>query len=101
MKEEFNKDTEILRKKESNRNPGNKNFLNQTKNTDENHSSTLEQLEDRISGHKDKIDIKEKTEEFLEDSRAPKSILKNSVIPSKHQIYESWASKEKKYKPRV
>jgi hypothetical protein len=31
MKDEFNKDMENLRKKESNRNPGNKNFLKSNK----------------------------------------------------------------------
>jgi hypothetical protein len=34
--------------------------LNQLKNTKEGHSSRLEQVEDRISGHGDKIDVKEK-----------------------------------------
>jgi hypothetical protein len=34
----------------------------QTKNTVEGHSSRLEQVEERISELKDKIDIKEKTE---------------------------------------
>jgi hypothetical protein len=43
-----------------------KSFLNQIKNTDESHPSRLVQVEDRISGIKDKIDIKEKTEEFLD-----------------------------------
>jgi chromosome segregation ATPase len=32
----------------------------------ENHSSTLEQVEDRISGLQDKIDINENTEVFLD-----------------------------------
>jgi hypothetical protein len=57
MKEEYNKDIE---KKESNRNPRNKMFLNQIKNTVESHSSRLTQMEGRISGIKDIIDIKEK-----------------------------------------
>jgi archaeosine-15-forming tRNA-guanine transglycosylase len=35
------------------------------KNTVEGHSSRLEQMEDRISGHEDKIDIKVKTEDIL------------------------------------
>jgi chromosome segregation ATPase len=51
---------------ESNRNPRNKKFLKSNKNTFENHFSRLDQVEDRISGLKDKIDINEKTEEFLD-----------------------------------
>jgi hypothetical protein len=38
--------------------------LNHLKNTVESHSWRLEQVEDRISGHEDKIDIYEKTEEY-------------------------------------
>jgi hypothetical protein len=34
--------------------------LNQVKDTGESHSSRIEQVEGRISGHEDKIDIKEK-----------------------------------------
>jgi DNA mismatch repair ATPase MutS len=50
-----------LKKKDSNRNPGNEKVsLNQTKNTVESHSSRLEQVEYRISGLEDKIDMKEK-----------------------------------------
>jgi hypothetical protein len=64
IKEELNKDMKNLRKKESNRNPGNNPF-SQTKNTVEGHSSRLEQVEDRISELKDEIEIKEKTEELL------------------------------------
>jgi predicted RNase H-like nuclease (RuvC/YqgF family) len=37
----------------------------QTKNTVEGHSSTLEQVEDRISELKDKMEIKEKIVELL------------------------------------
>jgi chromosome segregation ATPase len=37
----------------------------QTKNTMEDHSSRLEQVEDRLSELKDKIEVKEKTEEIL------------------------------------
>jgi hypothetical protein len=37
-----------------------KSLFSQTKNTVEGHSSRLEQMEDRISGLKDKIEIKEK-----------------------------------------
>jgi hypothetical protein len=58
IKEELNKDMENLRKKESNRNPGNKKSLSQTKNTVEGHSSRLEQkIESEL---KDKIGNKEK-----------------------------------------
>jgi hypothetical protein len=41
--------------------------LNEIKNTEENHSSRLEQMEDRISGLEDKQDIKENTEELLDE----------------------------------
>jgi hypothetical protein len=61
-------------------------FLSQIKNAVEAHSSKLEQVEDRISDHKNKTDIKEKTEEFLdENSKATKVLYKNSVTPSKDQ----------------
>jgi hypothetical protein len=88
MKEEFNKDMECLRKKESNRNPGNKIPLNKIKITVESHSSRLKQVEDRISGHKDKIDIKGKKKKNYQtkDSRTVKGIYKNSAnqkTPSK------------------
>jgi TolA-binding protein len=49
------KDMENLRKKNQ----------TETPNTEEGHSSRLEQVEDRISELKDKVDIKEKTEEML------------------------------------
>jgi hypothetical protein len=42
-----------------------KNLFSQTKNTLESHSSRPEQVEDRISDHKHKIEIKEKTEKIL------------------------------------
>jgi hypothetical protein len=50
--------------------------LNQTENTVESHSSIQEQVEERISGIKDKIDIKEKTEKFLE--KRPQNCEKNT-----------------------
>jgi septal ring factor EnvC (AmiA/AmiB activator) len=56
---------EKLRKKKSNRSPGDKNPFSQTKNTVEGHSSRLEQVEDRISELKAKAEIKEKPEELL------------------------------------
>jgi chromosome segregation ATPase len=43
-----------------------KSSLNQIKNTVKSHFSAPEQVEERISGLKDKIDIKEKTEEFID-----------------------------------
>jgi hypothetical protein len=55
------------------------------KNTVEGHSSRLEQVEDRILELEDKIEIKEITEEFLDNSRFMKGICKNSVTPSKDQ----------------
>jgi chromosome segregation ATPase len=42
-----------------------KSNFSQTKNTVEGHSSRLEQVEDKISEIKDKIEIKDKTEEIL------------------------------------
>jgi hypothetical protein len=64
MKEELNKDGKP-QKKESNRNPGNKSPFSQIKNTMEGHSSRPEQVEDRISGLEDKIEIKEKNKRTL------------------------------------
>jgi hypothetical protein len=40
-------------------------FLSQIQNTIESHPSRLEQVEDRISGLKDRTDIKEKTKNVL------------------------------------
>jgi hypothetical protein len=49
----------------------------------------------------DKIDIKEKTEQLLEESKAEKGISKKSVTPPKDQTCESWAlKKEKRFKPK-
>jgi hypothetical protein len=45
-------------------------------------------VENRISGLKDKTDIKEKPEEFL-DSRTLKGICKNSATPLKDQTCKS------------
>jgi chromosome segregation ATPase len=55
IKEEVKKDMENLRKKNQ----------TETQNTVEVHSNRLKQVEDRISEFKDKIEIKEKTEEML------------------------------------
>jgi hypothetical protein len=42
-------------------------------------------VEDRISELEDKIEMKEKTEEIFNNSRAVKGICKNTVTPSKDQ----------------
>jgi hypothetical protein len=65
MKEEFNKDMESLRKNIQTEILEIKRSLSQIKKT-EIHCRGTEQVEDRNSGHKDKIHIKEKTEEFLD-----------------------------------
>jgi hypothetical protein len=65
MKEELNKNMENLRKKNQIEILEIKSPFNQMNNTVEGHSSRLEQGEERSSGLKDKIDIKEKTEELL------------------------------------
>jgi hypothetical protein len=53
-KEELNKDTENLRKKNQTETLEIKNPSSQTKNTVEGHSSRLQQVEDRISELEDK-----------------------------------------------
>jgi chromosome segregation ATPase len=65
MKEELNEDMENLRRKNQTEILEIKNPFSQTKNTLESQSSRLEQVEDKISEHKDKTDIKEKSEELL------------------------------------
>jgi hypothetical protein len=57
MKEEFNKDMESLRKNNQIETLEIKTSLSQIKNTVGSHSSRLEQVEDRIIGLKNKIDI--------------------------------------------
>jgi chromosome segregation ATPase len=66
MKEDFNKAMENLRKKELNRNPGNKNFLKSNKKYRENHSNRIEQVEDRILDLKTKYILKKKIGELLD-----------------------------------
>jgi chromosome segregation ATPase len=66
MKEELNKDMENLRKKNQTKILEIKISLNQIKIIVESHSCRLDRVEDRISEPKDKIDIKEKTEESLD-----------------------------------
>jgi chromosome segregation ATPase len=65
VKEEFNKDMENRRKNHQAEILEIKSSLNQIKNTVESHFSRLEQVEDRISGLKDKIDNKEKNRRHL------------------------------------
>jgi hypothetical protein len=60
MKEEFNNDTESIRKKNQTKILEIESSLSQVKNIVESHSSILEKVEDRITGLKDKTDIKEK-----------------------------------------
>jgi hypothetical protein len=67
-----------------NRNPGNKKFHKEKK-IQKSHSSRLEQVEDRISGLEDKMDIKEKTQGLLDKTQDYKEIHKNSETPSKDQ----------------
>jgi hypothetical protein len=57
----------------------------ETQNTVEGHSSRLEQVEDKISELKDKMEIKGKTEEILNNSSPAKKICKNSPTSSKDQ----------------
>jgi predicted nucleic acid-binding Zn-ribbon protein len=68
MKEEFNKDMESLKKQNQTKNWEIKgSSLSRIKNTIESHSSRMEQVENKISGFEDKLDIKgKKTEEFLD-----------------------------------
>jgi archaeosine-15-forming tRNA-guanine transglycosylase len=68
IKEELPKDMENLKKKNQ----------TETKSTVEGHCSRLEQVEDRISELKDKIEIKEKTEEILVKQRNMQE-LSNSI----------------------
>jgi gas vesicle protein len=75
VKEEVTHDMQNLRKKNQ---TGTQNIM-------EGYSSRLEQLGDRISELEDKIQIKEKTEELLNNSRPMKRICKSSQIPSKDQ----------------
>jgi hypothetical protein len=76
IKEEVTHDMEKLRKKNQ----------TETQNTVEGHSSRLEQVEDRISEIKDKIEITEKTEELLvKQLKTTKGTYKNSLNPSKDQ----------------
>jgi hypothetical protein len=50
----------------------------------------MEQIEDRISGFEDKIDLKKQQKNFeIKDSRAPKGTCKNCATTSKEQTCES------------
>jgi hypothetical protein len=68
----------------------------------ESHSSSLEQVEDRISEPEDKMEIKGKTKELLvkQFKTCEKNICKNSPTPSKDQTSESWALKKKRCKQK-
>jgi chaperonin cofactor prefoldin len=57
-----------------------KSSLSQIKNIVESHSSRLEQVEDRISGLEDKINIKEKNRRILRQKT--EKLQKNSATPS-------------------
>jgi TolA-binding protein len=80
IKEELPKDMENLKKKNQ----------TETKSTVEGHCSRLEQVEDRISELKDKIEIKEKTEEILvkqlKNCERNMQKLSNSIKRSKLRI---------------
>jgi hypothetical protein len=51
----------------------------------ESHSSKLDEVEDRLSGLKDKIDIKEQKNSYSNNLRAVKGLCKNSATPLKYQ----------------
>jgi chromosome segregation ATPase len=65
IKEELDKVMENFRRKNQTEILEIKSLCSQTKNTVEGYSSRLEQVEDGLSELKDKIEIKEKTEELL------------------------------------
>jgi hypothetical protein len=104
MKKEFNKDMENFRNKNQTEILEIKSSLNQIKNTDENHSSRLEQVEDIISGLEDKIDINcppQKVEESFE--KILKSCERNIQERSdsiKDQTCKPWTLKKKKSKSK-
>jgi hypothetical protein len=77
IKKEVTHDMENLRKKNQ----------TETQNTVEDHSSRLEQVEDRISDMKIKYKLKKKTEELLvkQLKTLERGIYKNSPTPSKDQ----------------
>jgi hypothetical protein len=80
---------ENLRKKNQTETLTIRSYLNQTKNTEESHSSRLQQVEERISRLEDKTDIKETTGKLLDkNSKATKGIYKNSATASKDQTHE-------------
>jgi hypothetical protein len=62
MKEEFSNNVENTTKMNQTEILEIKSSLNQIKNREKSHFSRLEEVKNRISGLKDKIDIKEKTE---------------------------------------
>jgi chromosome segregation ATPase len=87
IKEELNKDMENLRKKNQTEILEIKSPFSQIENIAEGHYSRLEQVEDRISELKDKIEIegKKMKKSWSNNTRAVKGICKNSATPSKDQ----------------
>jgi hypothetical protein len=73
---------EKLRKKNQTEALEIKSSFSQTKNTVDDHSCRLKQVEDRISELKDKIDVKEKNRRTLSQTTLLKGICKNSATPS-------------------
>jgi hypothetical protein len=54
-------------------------------------------VEDRISMLQDKINIKEKNQEYLDERlKSCEKVCKNFTTPSKYQTCRSWALKEEK-----
>jgi chromosome segregation ATPase len=86
MKEELNKDIENLRRKNKTEILEIKSPFSQIRNRVEGHFSKLEQVLDRISGLKDKIDIREKTEELLDKQfKSSERNVQELMTPSKGQ----------------
>jgi chromosome segregation ATPase len=78
---------ENLRKKNQTEIMEIKSPFSQTNNTVEGHSSRLQKVEDRLSELEDKIEIKEKTEEFLvKQLKSCEGNMQELIIASKDQI---------------
>jgi hypothetical protein len=61
----------------------------------------LKQVEDRISGLKNKVDRREKTEKYTgEEMKEYERNMQNSATPLKEHTYKSQALKEKSQKHR-
>jgi cob(I)alamin adenosyltransferase len=102
VKEEFNKDMQNLRRKNQTETLEINGFLNQIKkNTGESHSSRLEQVENRISGLKGKINIKEKNRRIFRQKIQTCERNMQELRDSIKRPCESWVSKkEKRYRPK-